>query len=238
MSQLPDRMPPAVDIPESCLGCPMIAAAGELYQSSLDRQEAFITKQVNAAKERDQNDLENFFDTAVTGSKRTAEEAYGKTMDDIAAVTSIIELMPDSSDMTVPEFIRIYRTDENKLGDESIGKIYSILKEDQPDSEALVDELPVNEAVKMAANAVTMLKDDTEHSLLLSQEFIDNQVAATDTEQQYRTALDGKAEALYVEEVTTLLDNCAIGLIENRQGFRKRNVVSYCGSQAFRGGRK
>lgn len=218
MSELDPITPPAQDIPEACVGCPMLELAASLYVSNVRDNEAFIQQRASEASERDQENLADFFDLAAGVTHRTAEETYQKTMEDLGRIAAVTALMPDSEDMTVPEFLRIYRTDENKLGDESF-----------------IDVLPVSRAVEVSANTVATIKENAERNLLHSPEFIEKEVTLIGTGQRYRKALEGKSETIYTDSVNRLVGNCPLGLIVKTVGIRKKKTASFCGSQAFKG---
>ncbi len=235
MNDYPEFTPPAINIPERCLSCPMIKLAAELYQESVEGNEAFIQQRASEASQSDYESLSAFFDEAVSVTDNLVAETFKKTTDDLARIATITDIMPDSQDMTVPDFLRVYRTDENALGDESIGVVYAYLQENRPENDLLIDRLPVRSVAEMTAVATRKALKDAEGRLLWSQEFIDSNIALFDTEQRYRTALAGSAEGLYTEQVQKLIDSCPNGIIETASRFRRKKIAVYCGSQAYKG---
>lgn len=227
----------SVDLPEKCIGCPMIAIAGELYFKNVVEIEEIIQQRTLESQDRDLEDLASFHDMAVTAQKESYTRHYGSTMADVTQINAILEQSPGTADMPVLDFIRTYRTDDNRLGDDSVTQLlFAGLREGEINEELdeYISQLSIQKAVEIAISAAEAIMQRAEGPLDLSEECVQEALDALDTEKQHREFLAGTPEKLYVETVRHLLEQCPDGMVEVRTGLRKKNIARYCGSRALR----
>lgn len=230
MSEFSNQELPPQDIPDRCLDCPMLDVVTGIYQERLDKHTATTT-------ERSAPSIDAFFNEAAAATENVTASIYARTMEDVANIQDLIEREPAAANMPVSDFIRAHRTEENRLGDESLTPVLASLYKNEPRADDLSRLLTVKDAVRVSVDIMEHIKKRAETQLLLSPKVIEREIALIDTVDKLRQAQAEQIKAHYADQVKHLIDNCDDGPIEKRVGIFRRRAVTYCGSLALQQGK-
>jgi hypothetical protein len=218
------------EIPEQCIGCPLVEFRQQLASEIVGEAGEQLTK----LDELYDTNFENLKDLHDMTSK--PNDTYEAICTDLTAISSIVDLMPDSADMTLHEFLRIYRTDENGLGDQAFSRVLERIQDDA----FAQRELTVSQAIEVVRKSAEGFKATYDEQPLVEnpdvQKLLGNNDEIAERIEQSKQRIKDLANPIiesHRQAIDELVGNCPDGVKEKTVGLFKKRVVKYCGSKAL-----
>ncbi|MFS8120552.1 MAG: hypothetical protein ACMG55_19005 [Microcoleus sp.] len=214
------------EIPDKCVACHYVEkrlALGETIKADIDELATEMAREDDEALD-------------VAGSLHAysflGEDIIDGMQDDFQKVADVVEAFPGSADLTLAEFLRLYRTDENELGVRAFTGLITRFPESL--------DSPMWYSLSAIPQVLERLRAGLDEQSPLLDELKDKGANLLNTSADLRDALYKNIEKMELSleknylKIKLAVDNCDSGPVSETKGIFKKRIVLGCGTTATR----